>query len=266
MVITERITSQCLGDRDIFIYLPPGYDEEEEYYPVLYMQDGQNIFSTQGDAPYGKWDVDITADQLIDEGKMEKIIIVGVSNSEWRDYEYTPTVDDDEESGGYAGLYLRFMTENLLPAIQANFRVRTDSPNVAICGSSLGGLLSLYAAVKASNVFGTLVAMSPSIWWDNGVILDILENWQPENPAMRIWLDMGYCESGTCENPTDSDVPDDANENINDSRRVHEILLEKGFQDNENLFYFEDPWGRHQEETWGGRMQLIFQFLFPREE
>ncbi len=299
MVIKETIESAFFNEpRDIYIYLPPGYEENEDrHYPCLYMQDGQNLFSTQGDSPYGKWDVDITADNLIEEGKIDELIVVGVSNSQWRDDEYTPTFDRSEKSGGMADVYLQFLTQEVIPFINENYRVIADRDATAICGSSLGGLLSLYAIMASPDVFASAAVMSPSIWWDNKVILDMVNSNEYDTDSLKIWLDMGYyeqgdededegeeeaedngggsgdsdedgeeAEEGSDETEEDSGEENEEDDPLENARVLCDLLREKGFKDGENFVYYEDPWGLHNEDSWAGRMEMILQFLFPGEE
>ena len=298
MVITKIINSEKLnGERELFIYLPPGYDENEDRdYPCLYMQDGQNLFSEIGDSPYGKWYVDTTADDLIENEKIEPLIVVGVANSSWRDYEYTPTYDESEECGGYADIYLEFITEELMPFINQNFRVIQEREYTSICGSSLGGLLSIYALMNYPDVFASCAALSPSIWWDNRAILDYMENWDYDVQNLKLWVDMGWYENEENEENEESEENSEENddnedeifcgedggvepidpdaliedgytpgnvESIYDTRELYVILEEKGFVQGENFYYYEDPWGFHNEESWAGRMEMILKFLFP---
>lgn len=196
MVHVETIYSDHLKDeRRIYIMTPPGYDDDpERTYPVLYMQDGQNIFSEHREGPLC-WDVDTTAQSMMADGKIEEIIVVGIANSEWRDDEYTPTVDDKEGTGGYADLYLHFLIEEVKGFIDSNYRVRPFREDTGIVGSSLGGLLSLYAAITYPDFFGKIGVISPSLWWDNEIILQMAKEWNMNPEEMKIWIDMGMREA-----------------------------------------------------------------------
>jgi len=344
MVKVETIYSEELGnEREIYIFLPPSYDADaERTYPVLYMQDGQNIFSSAGESAMMKWDVDTTALSLIEEGIIEEIIIVGISNSEWRDYEYTPTFDATDGSGGHADPYLTFLVEEVKEYIDENYRVRPFRHDTALAGSSLGGLLALYAAMEYPDFFGKIAAISPSLWWDDEIILEMARDWEIDPAGMKIWIDMGYNEdeeddgesgngideieddddddddncdgcgeeaapglsgddddvddgsgeddegedSGTPVPEADEDDEDDDDEGgetmaaaqetdddgedepdpVEESRALVSILEEKGFVRGKNLQYFEDPWGSHNEISWGGRMGMVLTFLFGKED
>jgi len=268
MVVREIINSEKLnGEREIFIYLPPNYDEDEsQFFPCLYMQDGQNLFSEMGDSPYGKWNVDLTAETLIAEEKIEPLIIVGVANSEWRDYEYTPTYDESEECGGYADIYLEFMTEELIPFINEKYRVLLDREFTSICGSSLGGLLSIYALINYSDVFSSAAALSPSIWWDNKYILGYADNCDFNSEDLRLWVDMGWYEDAETDDDEDTEEENNNVESVDDTRDLYEILIEKGFEEGENFIYYEDTEGFHNEVSWAERMEMVLQFLYPINE
>src|SRR5262249_36659149 len=156
-------------DRDIIVYVPAEYDPASgRRYPVLYLQDGQNLFDpATAYVRDSDWRVDQTADKLIDEQVIEPLIIVGIYNTgERRIDEYTPTADASL-GGGSAGLYGRMLVEEIKPFIEANYSTLTDPSNTAIGGSSLGGLVSLYLGFAYPDVFGKVAALSPSVWWNN---------------------------------------------------------------------------------------------------
>lgn len=257
MVEVETLFSEVLDcERDIYIFTPPDFSRRRsQRYPVLYMQDGQNIFSREG-TWHIRWDVDGTAARLINRGKIEELIIVGVANSEWRDDEYTPTVDEGEESGGLADPYLRFLVEEVKPYIDQNYPVRPFREDTGIAGSSLGGLLSLYAAMTYPEYFGKVAAMSPSLWWDDHVILKMATEWEVDPTEMKIWLDMGFFE----------DDPEEAEEEdvdpLEEAAALCEILKEKGFRRGRSLRYFEDKSGTHDEIAWGRRFSKVLRFLY----
>lgn len=259
MIVTNTFYSENLeNERNMYIYLPPSYeDNEDDTYPVMYMQDGQNIFSEYAEG--GRcWDMDLTADELIENGEMEEIIIVGVSNTEWRDEEYTPTEDENEQSGGYGDLYLKFLIEEVKDYMDNNFRVRPFREDTCIGGSSLGGLLSLYAAITYPEYFGKIAVISPSIWWDNQLILGMAQEWDIDPADMKIWLDMGMYEI------SEEELEDGETDPMVEADMLCEILKSKGFKRGKNLRYFTDYWGSHDESSWGHRIGRVFKFLFPR--
>ncbi|MGZ8851484.1 MAG: alpha/beta hydrolase, partial [Thermoanaerobaculia bacterium] len=186
----ENFESKILGNtRSLAIYLPPGYDERaDRRYPVLYMQDGQNLFDPAlafGGIP---WRIGEAADQAIGNRDADPMIIVGIDNmGTARIDEYTPTGDESKGGGGRADHYCRMLVEEIKPVIDAGFRTLPDAEHTAIGGSSLGGLLSLYLALRRPDIFRRAAVMSPSLWWDRRMILREVEH-LGEGDRPRIWL------------------------------------------------------------------------------
>ena len=166
-------------DRDVIVYLPPGYGQHpERTYPVLYLQDGQNLFDPKTSFVPGRtWQVREQADEAILAGEVEPLVIVGVYNTgERRLAEYTPEPDTDHgpRMGGEAEAYGRLMTEELMPWIASQYRVRTGREQTGVGGSSLGALVSLYLGLRYAEHFGKLAVLSPSVWWNSKSILGYL--------------------------------------------------------------------------------------------
>src|SRR5262245_60099994 len=157
----DRFASAYLDARDVVVWLPGGYGDGRRY-PVLYMHDGQNLFDP--DTAYQKgqhWRVGETAEELIDRGRIEPLIIVGINNSGARRVqEYTPT-RDARLGGGRAADYGRMIVEELKPYIDDTYRTRPDAASTGIGGSSLGGLVTLYLGLTYPRVFSRLAALSP---------------------------------------------------------------------------------------------------------
>ena len=140
-------------------------------YPVLYMQDGQNLFDPdRAFIPGQHWRLDSAAEEAVAERTAEPMIIIGVDHAgPGRIEEYTPTRDKKRSAGGKATDYTRMLIEELKPLIDSGYRTKSDQ--TAIGGSSLGGLVSLYAGLTRPDVFKRIAAMSPSVWWDDRAIL-----------------------------------------------------------------------------------------------
>ena len=162
----ERISgfaSNVLGNaREITVYLPAGYDEREDVrYPVIYMQDGQNLFDAhRAYVPGNHWRLQEAADAAIGERTARPMIIVGVDHAgPARIDEYTPVKDRKHNGGGRAADYARFLIEELKPAIDARFRTLPDAENTAVGGSSLGGLVALDLALRHADVFRAAAVM-----------------------------------------------------------------------------------------------------------
>jgi len=234
-------------DRTVLVYLPPGYEAAEERYPVLYLHDGQNVFD-QATAFADEWGVDETAQQLIATRRIEPLIIVAISNAgDRRVDEYTPTVNPAVGGGGGADIYGCMVVDDLKPFIDATYRTRPDVTNTAMGGSSLGGLVTLYLGLRYATTFGKLAVLSPSVWWDDGAIVRVVDALSTKT-SQRIWLDAGTREG--------ADV-------IPDIRRLRDALVAKGWSIAGDLMYFEARGGEHNERSWAKRVGPFLKFLFP---
>jgi predicted alpha/beta superfamily hydrolase len=245
------------NDRDVVVYLPPGYESNKsKRYAVLYLNDGQNLFDGATSYIPGKeWRVDETAQALITAGKIEPLIIVGINNAgKDRIDEYTPAPDEKYKMGGKADLYGRMLVEELKPFIDSAYRTRKDAGHTGIGGSSLGGLVSLYLALKYPDVFRRAAVVSPSVWFANKQIVHYTEELKSK-PRVRIWMDMGTKEGRNA---------DDAIQSIVDARVLKDTLLKKGWRSGKDLTYFEAEGAEHNETAWAGRVEQILKFLFPR--
>jgi predicted alpha/beta superfamily hydrolase len=178
--------------RDVDVYLPASYRSGgSRRYPVVYMQDGQNL-SDPATAFAGTWDLEPTLERLAARGL--EIIVVGVHNAgEGRLEEYSP-FPDRRYGGGAGESYLSFLVDTLKPRIDRMFRTRAHCEDTAIVGSSMGGLISLYAFFRYPSVFGRAGVMSPSVWFAQSAILDYIGAEQA--PGGRVYLDVGLREGG----------------------------------------------------------------------
>ncbi len=158
---------QLSRSRRIWLYLPEGYaSNKKKKYPVIYMHDGQNLFDDLS-AAYGEWGVDECLDSIIRNGK-QGCIVVGIDNGPQRMNEYNP--DDNERFGkGEGKQYVEFIATTLKPFIDRNYRTLPGKNSTLIAGSSMGGLISLYAMLQYPDVFGKAGIFSPAIWVANSI-------------------------------------------------------------------------------------------------
>jgi len=248
----EQFRSRFLrNQRDLIVYTPPGYAEQpSRHFPVLYLHDGQNLFDgATSFIPGQDWHVGQTADVCIHAGKVEPLIIVGMYNTRARIREYTPT-QVPRLGGGRADRYAKFLLEEVRPFLLGNYRVLSGPENTGIGGSSLGGLVSLYLGLRLPHVFGKIAALSPSVWWNQRVILHFADA-APVDPLPRIWLDIGTREGGRI---------------VEDVERFRDILLGKGWRLDRDLHYQRVEGAEHNEAAWAGRVAPFLQFLFPAGE
>jgi enterochelin esterase-like enzyme len=246
----EQFASRIFRNRrDLIVYLPPGYDaRQDRRFPVLYLQDGQNLFDGETSYIRGQdWHVGHSADDAIRAGRIEPLIIVGVYNaSKTRVREYTPW-RVPKLGGGGADRYAKFLREEVMPFIQAVYRVESGPERTGIGGSSLGGLLSLYLGLKMPNLFGKVAALSPSVWWDRGGIHRFAAKKKIDSRP-KIWLDIG-----TREGPRIADEVD----------RLRDVLLQKGWELDRTLHFDRVEGAEHNEAAWARRVGPFLEFLFP---
>ena len=243
------------ADRDVLVFLPPGYDAgSKRRYPVLYLQDGQNLFDgATSFLPGQEWRVDEAATALIARGVIEPLIIVGVYNAgSDRVEEYTPTragAGVARGRGGGAAAYGRMLTEELKPYIDRHYRTRTDAAHTGLGGSSLGGLVSLWLGLQYPKTFGRLAGLSTSAWWDDRVLARQVRALSARSSG-RIWLDIGTTEDA---------------DSVAAVRNLRDGLEAKGWKPGADLGYFEAPGARHDEAAWAARVGPMLAFLFPKE-
>lgn len=239
------------GSRKLVVYLPPDYRKAAaRRYPVLYLQDGQNLFDPATAFQGNDWGLGSLADELILGGKLAPLIIVGIYNSgEARLAEYTH-VRDSAGRGGRASHYGRFLVEDLKPFIDRQYRTLPDRASTGLGGSSLGGLVTLYLGLKYPDVFDKLLVMSPSVWWANRAILKKVRTIR-RKVSQRVWLDVGTAED---QNPLPT---------VDDTIKLRDALIDKGWQLGKDLGFMCEEGGTHDEKAWGRRMRDALLFLFP---
>ena len=247
--------SKILGNRrDVLVYLPRGYRRfSRQRYPVLYLQDGQNVFDAATSFGGFDWGVDETAERLIQKKRIEPLIIVAIANTgEDRIHEYAPTrgvIHANERpqrrSKGLAREYGRFLIKELKPYIDKRYHTKREAEFTGLGGSSGGALLTLSLGFWFPNVFRRLLVMSPSVWWDDQVIVRMVAELDEKLP-LKIWLDTGTAEDGW-----------------EDARTLGDALIEKGWRLYDDLHYMEIEGGEHNEAAWGARVDPALRFLFP---
>jgi predicted alpha/beta superfamily hydrolase len=244
------------NDRDVIVYLPPGYDaNEKDHYSVFYMHDGQNLFDgATSFIPGQEWRVDEAAQALISSRQIEPLIIVGIYNAgAERVNEYTAAQDPKYKAGGKADLYGRFIVEELKPFIDVTYRTKKDAAHTGLGGSSLGGLISLYLGLRYPNVFTRIAIVSPAVWWADNQIVHYTAS-QSKKPPLRIWLDIGTKEGRDAK---------EAQATVDGARLLLETLIRKGLKLEKDLKYVEVAGAEHNERAWAQRIGPILQFLFP---
>jgi enterochelin esterase-like enzyme len=241
--------------RYLRVWLPPGYDDAENaarHYPVLYLNDGQNLFEAATSFTGVEWQIDETADRLIREGAVPPMIIVGIDNAgKDRIREYMPHRSMHPMMLRVQGKYYPdFLMKEVMPFVGRNYRVATGPENTGLGGSSLGALIALYTAIARPGLIGHLLLESPSLWASHRQAIKesrLVRSW-PE----RIYLGVGTAEAGSAERSRT--VVDDVRELAAILRRA--VLSEKRLR-----LVIKDGAG-HNEGAWAERFPDALQFLF----
>lgn len=252
----RRFRSRVLGNqRDLVVWLPPGMDGRKRRHPVIYFQDGQNIFDPLTAFLGHAWQAGRTAAELIRAGEITPPIMVGIYNTGFaRMDEYAPTRGefagwDGEQcrSKGRARRYARFVAEEVKPFIDARYPTLTDPAHTAVAGSSMGGLVSLYCALWHPRVFGAAGLLSPSVWWDDEAPVRFVAALR-QKPAVRLWLDTGTAEPGW-----------------EHARALRDTLTARGWREGADLHYLEVEDHEHNEAAWAARTGPLLKWLLGRD-
>lgn len=214
------------------------------------MHDGQNLFDAATAFLGQEWGVDETTERLISENTIEPLIIVGVYNAGAKRLDEYTHVRNWRGQGGRARRYARFVVEEVKPFIDSEYRTLPGPENTGLGGSSLGGLVTLYMGLHYPQLFGKLIAMSPSIWWARRAILREIKKARGKFDQ-KIWLDVGTCEG---------DDPDSCVRNV---REFRDGLIHRGWAPDIDLKFLEDEGAGHNEKAWGFRLRDALTFLFP---
>ncbi len=243
--------------RFLRVWLPPGYDDPENaglHYPVLYLNDGQNLFEAATSFTGIEWQVDETGDRLIREGVVPPMIIVGVDNAgRARIREYMPHRSlHPMMMRAHGTRYPAFLFKEVFPFMARNYRVATGPENTGLGGSSLGALISLYTAAVRPGVIGRLLLESPSLWASNRQLIR-------QSRGVKRWPERIFLATGTHEvgrKDRDQSVVDDVRELAG--------LLRRAGLDEKRLRIVIDEGATHHEAAWAKRFSEALSFLFGK--
>ncbi len=243
--------------RFLRVWLPPGYDDPANagrYYPVLYLNDGQNLFEAATSFTGVEWQVDETSDRLIREGVVPPMMIVGMDNGgKDRLREYMPHRSLQPMMLRVQGSrYPNFLMMEVMPFVERNYRVAAGAENTGLGGSSLGALIALYTAALRPDVIGRALIESPSLWASNRQM--IRESREIRRWPQRVFLATGTAEAGQADR--DQSMVDDV-------RELGAILRRAGL-DNTRLRLVIDEGGSHHEAAWARRFPEALAFLFGK--
>ena len=241
--------------RFLRVWLPPGYEDAENsqrYYPVLYLNDGQNLFEAAVSFGGVEWQVDETAERLIREGAVPPMIVVGLDNAgKDRLREYMPHRSMNPVILRAQGRrYPDFLMKGVMPFIEQTYRVATSPENTGLGGSSLGALIALYTVMARPGVFGRLLLESPSLWASNRQAIK-------DSRTIRIWPERIYLGVGT----TEAGSPERDRTVVDDVRELAAILRRAVLSENRLRLVIQDGAG-HSESAWAERFPEALRFLF----
>ncbi|HZY38347.1 MAG TPA: alpha/beta hydrolase-fold protein [Mucilaginibacter sp.] len=242
-IISDKFDMPQLGrQRRVWIYLPAGYAKSKRKYPVIYMHDGQNLFDAYTSG-YGEWGIDELMDKLPDR---EEAIVVGIDHGgEYRISEYDPY--DSKYGKGRGDDYVDFLVKTLKPYIDAHYRTETGALHTTIAGSSMGGLISMYAALKYPKVFGNAGVFSPAFWIAAPQIYDYAR--QQTLPAnSRFYFVCGDAESDSM---------------VADMQKMAGIIRAKGKENNKTPVVIVKG-ASHNEKQWNGDFPGFYAWLMGK--
>ena len=241
IIDTAFLIPQLNRKRKVWVYLPPTYDSSQKKYSVLYMQDGQNVFDDSTSFA-GEWGVDETLDSISRHSK--EIIVVAVDHGgSKRINEYCP-YNMEKYGKGEGGPYLDFLVKTLKPFIDKHYRTKRDKQNTFIAGSSMGGLISMYAVLKYPKTFGGAGIFSPAFWIGPKIFDDI--NKKGEGVNSKIYFYCGGQESET--------MQPEMERAFEEMRKVSRS----------NMVCIIRPDGKHTEWVWKEEFPLFYLWLMMK--
>ncbi len=229
---------QLQAERTIWVYLPKNYENSEKAYPIIYMHDAQNLFDAYTSYA-GEWKID----EYLDSSSQPESIIVGIEHGNEKRIEELTPYPNEKYGGGKGDAYLDFIIKTLKPKIDSTYRTRTEPQHTTIFGSSLGGLISFYAAVKYPETFGKAGVFSPSFWF-SGQIYGFAS--EADIPATsKFYFLMGTKESETA---------------VADLQKMVDLLIQKGV-DSKQIINKIVEGGEHNESFWSNEFPEAYQWL-----
>ncbi len=259
----ENFYSKSLDNRrTIQVFLPSSYNSAANAtvrYKVLYANDGQDMTDLQ---------LKQTLEQLDRTKSIAPLIVVAVYANADRTKEYgTAGLPNAQGLGAKATAYTDFLTREVMPYINANFRTQSGAANIGIMGASLGGLSAFDLAWKHPHLFGKVGVFSGSFWWrtdDTNVstkqasrIMHKIVHDSPVRPALKMWF-----EAGTLDETSDRDG-NGVIDAIQDTTELMDELRIKGYRDHSDMLYVQVAGGRHNQETWATVLADFLCWAFP---
>lgn len=258
----EKFPSKFVEARNIDVWLPENYSKNKKY-AVLYMHDGQNLFNPNEAFGGVEWNIDETLQRLISGKKARAAIVVGIWNTPKRIVEYAPQKAFDlvnregiknsaliKKKEGLSDKYLRFIVSELKPFIDKNYVTRRDRANTFIMGSSMGGLISLYAISEYPQIFGGAGCVSTHFPLGEGVMLEYMKKHLPAPRNHKIYFDYGTRTLDATYEPF--------------QKKADAIMRDKGYTPGKNWITRKFEGAEHSEKSWSARAEIPLVFLLEK--
>jgi len=242
LISEEFEIPQLKKTRKVWALLPHDYNTSEEHYPVLYLQDAQNLFNEK--SPFGNWQIDKKLAVMSDYG-IGKIIIIAIEHAEKeRVLEYN--VGKTLLGEGQGKQYIRFLTDTLKPFVDKNFRTKPEREFTGVGGSSMGGLVSLLSGLIYPEVYGKLMIFSPSLWVIPKIKFSFLDFFEPMHTKMYLYA--GGKESATM---------------VTHIEKFKKRLLKRDtLQEKMEILLSINEQGKHNETYWSDEFPKAIEWLF----
>lgn len=258
----KNFASKFVEARNVDVWFPAGYSKNKKY-AVVYMHDGQNLFNPKEAFGGVDWNVDETLQRLISEGKVRDTIVVGIWNTVRRVAEYAPQKAFDLENRrniknsplaapqkSESDDYLKFIVAELKPFIDKNYSTKPDRANTFIMGSSMGGLMSLYAISEYPNIFGGAGCVSTHFPLGKGVMLGYMKKFLPNPKTHKIYFDYGTETLDATYEPF--------------QQKADAIMKKKGYKQGKNWLTRKFEGAEHSEKSWRKRVHIPLEFLLRK--
>jgi predicted alpha/beta superfamily hydrolase len=257
----ESFESKYVEARKVDVWCPPGYSESSERHPVIYMHDGQNLFEPISSIGGASWEIDKAIARLLDAKKIRGGLVVGIWNTNIRWREYMPqkaygsrAVQRHHEAfinraGGepVSDAYLKFLVEEVKPFVDRNYRTLPDQANTFVMGSSMGGLISLYAISEYPNVFYGAGCLSTN--WPAGErdLVNEMAEALPNPENHKLYFDYGTLGLDALYEPYQN--------------QMDERLHTAGYVQNKNWLTRKFEGADHNESAWRARVEIPLSFF-----
>ncbi len=258
----QNYKSKFVNVRNVDVWLPKDYTKNKKY-AVLYMHDGQNLFNPKTSFGGIEWNVDETLQKLIDERKVRDTIVVGIWNTAQRTIEYAPQKPYDlvNHKGkkkskfvtlkeGMSDKYLKFIVSELKPFIDENYSTKSDRDNTFIMGSSMGGLMSLYAISEYPQIFGGAGCISTHFPLGEGAMLEYMKKNLPSPENHKIYFDYGTKTLDANYEPF--------------QKKADSLMKKKGYKRDKNWTTQKFEGEEHSEKSWRKRVDIPLKFLLAK--